>query len=187
MTESDKTNHIETGRFNGTVRPLQREDILQLKPILETWLKDSTTGEILPDEVAEDIEYMSRSLEGRNQREYLVAETAEGKVVGMIGLSPLKQALQEFVKTERPIELVNAYVDKDYREGRGVGSALVNKLTERAKEKGFTEILLDSGPRYEHTAWGFYDKQPGFQRVGIAKDLYGPGGDAPVWQRLLTT
>lgn len=139
----------------------------------------------LPAEVLDDLSSMANSLNGINDREYFVAETAGGRVVGMIGLSPLKQPLHEFSQTEKPIELVNTYVDKDYRAGMGVGSALVNRLVERATEKGFTEVLLDSGPRYEHTAWGFYDRLPGFQRVGLVEGLYGPGGNAPVWQKLL--
>lgn len=180
-----KVNNIEQGKFNGIVRTLQREDILQLKPILETWIRNMATHEIISEEVEEDLAFLEGSLDGSNGRQYLVAQTHEGKLVGVIGLSPLKEPLRQFATTERPVELVNAYVDRNYRKGQGVGTALVRALRERAKEHGFTEILLDSGPRYRLTGWGFWDKQPGFRRVGVARDLYGTGNDAPVWQRLL--
>lgn len=175
----------ESKKFEGIVRPLSRGDIPHLKPILETWIRNMTTHEILIYEVQEDSASLRASFKGGNSREYFVAQTPQGKVVGMMGLSTPKEPLYPFVTTATPVELVNAYVDRNYRAGQGVGSALVNKLVERAVFRGFTEILLDSGPRYRHTGWGFWDKQPGFRKVGIAKDLYGQGFDAPVWQRLL--
>ena len=181
-----KVNNIEQGKFNGIVRTLQREDIPQLKPILETWIRNMITHEILSEEVEKDSAFLEGSLDGSNGRQYLVAQTHEGKLVGVIGLSPLKEPLKQFATTERPIELVNAYVDRNYRGGQGVGTALVKALRERAEKQGFTEVLLDSGPRYRVTGWGFWDKQSGFRRVGVAKDLYGPRNDAPVWQRLLS-
>lgn len=180
-----KINNIEQGKFNGIVRTLQREDMPQLKPILESWIRNMLTHEIIPEEVGKDLAFLEGSLDGSNGRQYLVAKTHKGKLVGVIGLSPVKEPLRQFASTEKPIELVNAYVDRNYRGGQGVGTALVRGLRERAAEQGFTEILLDSGPRYRFTGWGFWDKQPGFRRVGVAKDLYGLGNDAPVWQRLL--
>jgi ribosomal protein S18 acetylase RimI-like enzyme len=158
----------------------------QLKPILETWIRNVVTHQILSEEVEEDLAFLKGSLNGSNGRQYLVAQTHEGKLVGVIGLSPVKQPLKQFAATEKPIELVNAYVDRNYRAGQGVGTALVGALRERAEKQGFKEVLLDSGPRYRFTGWGFWDKQPGFRRVGVAKNLYGPGNDALVWQRLLS-
>jgi ribosomal protein S18 acetylase RimI-like enzyme len=104
----------------------------------------------------------------------------------MMGLSPLKIALAKFSRTDKPIEIVNAYVHRDYREGQGIGTTLVNALTQRAISRGNTEMLLDSGPRYKNTGWGFWDRQPGFERVGLAKNLYGRGLDAPVWRKSLS-
>lgn len=176
---------IEARKFNGIVRPLNGEDLSHLQPILETWVRNMVTREIIVDEVKEDLTSLRESLGGKNGREYLVAQTSSNEVVGMMGLSVLKEPLWSFATTASPVELVNAYVHKDHRAGRGVGSSLVQYLVERATDRGFTEILLDSGLRYRNTGWGFWDRQPGFRRIGLAKRLYDPRWDTPVWQKLL--
>ena len=88
-----------------------------------------------------------------------MAQIPVGRVIGMMGLSNPKDVLIQFATTSSPIELVNAYVDRNYRAGQGVGTALVNRLIERVLEKGSTELLLDSGPRYKETGWGFWRTQ----------------------------
>lgn len=179
-----QTKPLETGRFHGTVRLLRENDLPSLKPILETWIHSRDTGELLPEEVEEDLQVMRDSCSGKNDRTYFVAE--EGRIVGVIGMKPPKDALKQLVTTENPVELVNAYVAADKRKGQGVGTALVQKLESEARLRGNTEIILDSGPRYKDSGWGFYDKLSGFSRVGIAVKLYGEGGDAPVWHKVLT-
>lgn len=169
--------------FEGEIRPLVINDLLEIKPILETWLKSRDTGEPLPDEVIETIETMQDSIKKENNRIYLVAKE-EGSVIGVIGYKYPDDTMRGFSRTENPAELINAYVNPEQR-GRGVGKALVDKLEEMAKSKEFTEIILNSGPRYKDTAWEFYDNLPGYQRVGIAKEYYGEGGDAPVWSKIL--
>lgn len=67
--------------------------------------------------------------------------------------------------------------------GQGVGTALINANQNLARSMGKKEILLESGPRHTHSGHPFYDKQPGFRRVGIIKDFYGPGADTVVWQK----
>lgn len=126
--DEDRQKPKETGKFNGVVRPPRMDDLVQLKPILETWIKNRTTGEPIPEEVEEDLQFL--------------------------------------------------------RGGNGIGTALVQALEETARQKGFTEVVLNSGPRYENTGWGFYDKLPGFRRAGVAVQFYGEGGDAPVWHKI---
>lgn len=169
-------------KFNGIVRPLKREDLPYLRRILEMWVR--WQGELLPEEVEDDMNQLRESLKGGNSR-YLVAETLDGRVVGMMGLVPEpKPEVKQHATTERPVELVRAYVDQDFRGGQGVGTALIRGIEKLAKSQGATEILLDSGPRYKESGHGFYDKQ-GYQRIGVNKDFYGEGGDAVVWQKLL--
>ena len=175
----------EKSYFSGTVRTLKEEDLTQLKPILDIWIKDRETGQRLPDEVEEDLQLMRESINGGNDRNYLVAEK-NGKVIGMIGFKNPDKRMIPFSRTSNPTELVNAYVDPELRKGRGVGKALVAKLEGDAGKKGFTEVILNSGPRYKDTGWGFYDKLPGYERVGVAEKYYGEGGDAPVWSKVLS-
>ena len=170
--------------FTGVVRLIREDDIPKLQPILETWIRDSDTHEPLPDEVASLMEAMRLSIDGKNDRVYLVAEASDKQVVGVMGFKNPDETMQAFAKTHNPAELVNAYVAQDQRGGKGVGSALIRGLETEARMRGYTEIILNSGPRYKETGWGFYDKQPGYERVGVAEKMYRTG-DAPVWSKVL--
>lgn len=181
------TIHMESGtkekeQFNGTVRPLQEEDIPALKQISEYWLRDN--GIIAQDEVEEDMATLRESLNVLSTKKMFVAQTKEGKVIGMMGLNTEpKQALQKFAKTDKPSELIVAYVHPNHRKGQGVGTVLINTAQNLAKSLGKKEILLESGPRNTQTGYPFYDRQPGFKRVGKIRDFYGPGLDTVVWQK----
>ena len=182
--QANEDGASERKPFSGEVRDFQESDIEKVRPILETWLIDRETGQPLPEEVEEDLDIMRGSLNGENQRHYFVAEE-EGKVLGVIGITPPREAMMPFATTSNPIELVNAYVSRDERAGRGVGTALVKGAEQEARSQGATELILNSGPRYENTAWGFYDRLPGFSRVGVAENFYAEGVHAPVWSKKL--
>ena len=172
--------------FAGAVRFIREEDVIRLQPILETWIRDRITHELLSDEVTGLMGSMRDSINGINDRIYLVAEGLDGQLAGVVGFKNPDETMRAFAETENPAELVNAYVAHDQRNGRGVGSALVRSLEKEAIRRGYTEIILNSGPRYKETGWGFYDKQPGYKRVGIAEQMYGVNGDAPVWNKVLS-
>ena len=175
-------NPAEKERFNGIVRPLQENDIPALRGILEYWLRDFEV--IAHDEVEKDISTLKESLNDESNKMMFVAENAEGKVIGMMGLAVLpKQELLQFAKTDSPSELIIAYVHPDHRSGKGVGTALINAIQDLAKVKGRKEILLESGPRNIHTGYPFYDRQPGFSRIGQIENFYGKGLHTMVWQK----
>lgn len=171
--------------FPGIIRLLRTEDIPQLKPILETWIRDRETQEPLPDEVASLMDAMGKSIDGENDRVYLVAQAPDDQVVGVVGFKNPDATMLSFAKTHNPAELINAYVAEDQRGGKGVGTALVRGLETEARSRGYTEIILNSGPRYKNTGWGFYDRLSGYERLGVAEKMYGEGGDAPVWGKAL--
>lgn len=183
--EPNGQDKSERQQFAGEVRNLQEADLASIKPILEDWLIDRETGNPVPEEVEEDLGIMRASLTGDNERKYFVAEEA-GKVIGVIGTTPPRESMMGFAQSQNPIELVNAYVSRDERAGRGVGRALVKGAEDEARANGATELILNSGPRYETTAWGFYDNLPGFSRVGVAENFYGEGVNAPVWSKRLS-
>lgn len=152
MTEADTNQHPpETGLFSGSTRRLLESDLPTIKPILETWIRQKETGEIIAEEVQEVLEYMRSSIDQQNDRTYFVAEEPDGKVVGVMGTKTPDELMCGFATTNNPTEMVNAYVSVDKRGGKGVGSALVRTLETEARAKGFTEIVLNSGPRYKDT------------------------------------
>ena len=186
---SDEIHNVsnEIPGFSGIVRLLESKDLVDLKPVLEEWIKDRDTGNPLPTEVEKNLQVMSASIGGGTDYTYFVATQVDGKAIGVIGMRPPEEKMMalDFLKTDKPVELINAYVSSFHRAGKGVGSSLVRKLEGEAIQRGFTEVVLNSGPRYKATGWGFYDKQPGYNRVGVAISYYGPGGDAPVWKKSL--
>lgn len=170
----------EKEKFVVQIRPLQEEDIAALREILEHWLQDD--GVVAQSEVEEDIETLRESLQSDSNKHMLVAQTADGRVVGMMGLSERpKPPLLRYVKTDNPGELIIAYVHPEFRRGKGVGTALINAVQALALSKEKKEILLESGPRNVETGYPFYDRQPGFRRRGVLRNFYGAGAHSMVW------
>lgn len=184
MTGEGEKISSEKPRFNGTVRFLRESDLPLLRPILETWVIDMDTREPIQEEIEDDLDIMRKSILHQNERKYFVAEAKDGKVVGVIGMALPGEQMRRFATTQNPVELVNAFVDANERRS-GVGTALVAKLEEEARKNGYTEIILNSGPRYKFSGWGFYQKLKDFIRLGAAKNYYGQGYDAQVWHNVL--
>lgn len=186
MSDTDDqqpSNPEQAIEFMGTVREAQPGDAEQLRPILETWIRDPETGQIIEEEVSSVVEAVTASTEGQTDTLFLVAEDAEDRIIGMMGLRAPSAEMQAFTTTENPAELINAYVDIEER-GSGAGRALLQKAEITAKANGHTELIVNSGPRYEQSGWPFWTKTFG-DPVAIQRDLYGPGRDAPVWRKEL--
>lgn len=165
------------------VREIRLEDLDSLQPILEFWIKTPGTQETIHSEVDGVIESIKDSVSGNGDKKFYVAVDTEGNVLGMMGISKPSKEMIEFIQTGKAVELINAYVDPK-RRGLGVGKKLVKSLEEEAKINGYEEIIVNSGPRYAQTGWGFWTSVYG-EPVAVQKDLYGPGLDAPVWQGFL--
>ncbi len=167
------------------IRLLRQDDIEIIRPILECWIRHWETGDIIPEEIDEIIKEMENSINNPNISTYLVAETPLDGVIGVVGFRPPTQEMLPFVTVDKATELTNFYVAEKHRGGKGIGTSLLNAIEQRAVKRGYEQIVLNSGPRYKETAWGFYDKM-GYARVGEVKDMYGPGVHAPVWSKTLT-
>jgi len=179
-----RNNNPEKGNgFDGIVRSVELRDLEQIQPILELWVRDRLTGTPLPDEVNSTLDAIASSIKGVRRRAYLVAQNTEGQVVGVMGLAEPNETMRRFATTPHPVEFINAYVDSQER-GRGAGRALAQELEQIARDAGYTEVLVNSGPRYRDSGWPFWTKLYG-EPVAIQKELYGPGGDAPVWRKSL--
>lgn len=181
-TRETPVNH--ESRFNGTVRSAEERDLIPLRPILETWVRDRNTKLVVQDEITRILEAVRESARGENDIVYLVAETSEGEVVGMMGLRQPEERMLAYTSTPLPAELINAFVHKDHRGGRGVGHALVNGLERIARARKHTEIVLNSGPRYQLSGWSSWNRLFG-NPIAVAANYYGEGGNAPVWRKEL--
>ena len=102
------------------------------------------------------------------------------KVLWIVWVKPIEDdEMRKFSKTSNPWELVNLFALKDSWVP-WVWKGLINTLKCNAKKLWYTEILLNSWPRYEK-AWWFYDKVL-WERVWEIKDRYWEWRDAPVWR-----
>lgn len=170
-------------RFAGDVRLLKESDIEVVRIILETWIRNSQTREIIHEEVSEVLSNMAKSVRHENKKTYFVAEE-HNQAIGIMGVVLPEADILAFGQTDQPIELVNAFVAKDHHGGRGVGRALVARIEEEMHHLGYTEMILSSGPRYKESGWGFYDAI-GFVRCGVIKDYFGSGFHAQIWRKTL--
>lgn len=174
---------LNKNKFSGITRQVKKEDLEVIKSILEFWFVDIETKEPIEEEIDKILDTIKNSIVKNDTTKYLVAEE-NGQVLGIMGLRPLTdERMKSFAQTENPVEFFNAYIDPKHRN-RGVGKALLEARKKLAKNLGYTEALLNSGPRYKETGWGFHNKMYG-PHVGIVPDCYGKGIDAPVWRKLL--
>ncbi len=167
-----------------TVRQMTAEDVVKTGPVLEQWVRDAESGQIISDEIAEIQKNMEDSVTGASSdKQYLVAENTEGEVIGVMGMAFPSAEMTEVAQSEHPVEIINAFVSGEAL-GQGVGGKLLENVFAVSKFIGATEVIVNSGPRYKDSAWNFYDKK--FNgRLTTLKDKYGPGLDAPVWSKLL--
>jgi len=159
-------------------RQINKEDLALIQIILEQWVRHWKNNQLIPEEIAGIIKNMENSLTSEDSSFY-IAETPKDGIIGVVGIKTPSEKMKEFTTSQKAVELVNFFVDKKHRGGKGVGSTLLRRIESEVIKVGKDQIVLNSGRRYQES-WGFYDKI-GFERVGIAKDIYGVGNDAPVW------
>jgi GNAT superfamily N-acetyltransferase len=168
-----------------SIRDVQPADLSQLRPLLESWIRDSETGQLITDEVNDTLLAIEGVANGTNQeRKYVVAESRDGRVLGIMGMIDANKKLTSLASTSgetHAVELINAFVSPEAR-GRGIGGLLVKNLVIVARGLAYDEVLVESGPRYKDTGWQFWTSIFG-EPVAVHKDAFGPGRDAPVWRK----
>jgi N-acetylglutamate synthase-like GNAT family acetyltransferase len=100
--------------------------------------------------------------------------------------SEMNQVMEQHfgdLEPHQTAELLNAFVDREYFRGGGIGRKLFERICQEASSNGKKFLVLNSGPRYMRS-WGFYDVMCDQDRGNIA-DLYGPGRDAKTWIKSL--
>ncbi len=78
--------------------------------------------------------------------------------------------------------IANIAVDEGFR-GRGIGSMLLEKAVDVAKEEGATYLVLEVRAS-NHAAQALYRKH-GFEVVGVRRGMYHDGEDGLIMERLL--
>ncbi|HXW47714.1 MAG TPA: ribosomal protein S18-alanine N-acetyltransferase [Streptosporangiaceae bacterium] len=122
----------------------------------EAWSRDMLTGELAQQPAS---------------RYYLVAEEAEGALVGYAGL---------LAATEQADVLTIAVATS--RWGHGIGSQLLAALVSEARRRGCSEMFLEV--RADNARAQRLYKWWGFSEIGIRRGYYQPSGtDAIVMRR----
>ncbi|MEK7602975.1 MAG: GNAT family N-acetyltransferase [Patescibacteria group bacterium] len=137
----------------------------------------------IPDEIDGVLATVKDSIDGKNDKLYVLAQDTDGNVTGMIGLMPPSDKMKSYT-SGNAVEIINAYISPDSQR-QGVGTFLLEQLFTHAKDNGITEIDVNSEPRYQESGWPFWNEHFG-NPVTLQKDQYGPGRDAPIWHKHLT-
>jgi len=166
------------------ISPLKESDIDQFDSILISHVRDSSTDEVIMDEVSEIKQYMRGATDEYGlRRTYLVARDQNGKVVGcMAYATPDPDMINHFniEGRDNSIELLNVFVSTDIFRGGGIGRKLINAICAAGKSEGKKQLLIHSGPRYQKS-WGFNDKVTD-QECGFIENKYGTGRHAKTWK-----
>lgn len=177
-----------------------------LIPVFRAWVKKRVTGEVQDKEIADIQARMRESLVNPEVARYFVMRDVFALPVGLVGVKLPDEMTSLAVTTERPLELINFFVHPKLN-GKGIGSTLLNTVIAYASTQGFTEVILNSGPRYMRSAWDFYNNR--LEQIGILINAYNAdpeaeksfaagvkidnlekrdilvNGHAPVWQQLI--
>ncbi|HAT68573.1 MAG: hypothetical protein A2481_02520 [Candidatus Yonathbacteria bacterium RIFOXYC2_FULL_47_9] len=127
-----------------------------------------------------DEEFLSELSENidSGKMHFYVAEK-DGEVIGVAGFREAPEYLHDYAETKNPAEL---YVVASQLQNEGIGSMLVQKVIDEAKNLYFTEIECYS-PETHSSSWKFYEKL-GFTRHGIIKDP-DDGYPGMLWRKII--
>jgi GNAT superfamily N-acetyltransferase len=118
-------------------------------------------GQLTYESSADDIARRIRGMNGSPEHAVFVAESAEGGVLGWIGLCVL-----HMVEADARVEVSGLVVDERTRS-KGVGRLLLDRGEEWAREKGCPQIGLRTNVIRER-AHAFYERQ-GYKHVKTQK------------------
>lgn len=130
------------------IRPIQQEDNEALARVIRSVLEEfgaAKPGTVYTDPTTDQLFELFQT----PQSAYFTA-LLDGEIVGGCGIYPTKGL------PEGCTELVKLYLAPATR-GKGVGKALMERCFEIAKEKGYTEIYLETLPEL-HIAVGLYER-----------------------------
>lgn len=128
-----------------------------------------------------DKEFLNELAENLDKHEmhFYVAEK-DDEIVGIVGFREAPEYLRLHAETKNPAEL---YIVASKTQKEGVGSFLVEKMLQEAKNLSFTEIECYS-PETHNSSWKFYE-QLGFTGGGIIKDP-DDGYAGMLWRKIVS-
>jgi L-amino acid N-acyltransferase YncA len=168
--------------FSGQIRNIREADLDSVRSILEEWQVDHHTGKVATPFINATLREIEKSIDGKNHRTYLVAETAGNHILGLMGINDQDINPSLTAEADKPVEIVSAYITHAARN-QGVGSALLDHLERLARDRGFTDIVVVSGSR-TRSGYPFWTKHYG-QPTMQDPDHYGPGEEQVVWSKHL--
>ncbi len=152
--------------FNMEIREYNQQDEAQVKNIFAQYWTDP-----------EFLEELLKNLNSTDCNFYIADK--EGEIVGVVGIRKAPNFLSVEADTKNPSEL---YVVASKIKNKGIGSLLVKKMIEVAKNLGFTEMLGYS-PETHNNSWPFYENL-GFTQGGIIKDP-DDGYPGMLWKKVI--
>ena len=141
----------DNSKLNFTVREIKKSDIQ--RGLFETLSNLSQVGEI-----NQDIERASKILheiEGNKLYKIFVAESESGQIIGSITLL----VEQKFIHNGGKVGHIEDVVTRKEFSGKGVGSSLVQKCIDVAKDEKCYKVILDCSD----------DNVPFYERAGFRK------------------
>lgn len=142
--------------------------------------KDKSAIEKIFTKYWTDEEFLSelaKNIDGCKMHFYVAEKDDE--IVGVAGFREATEYLRVYAKTKNPAEL---YIVASQLQNEGIGSMLVQKVIEEARNLCFTEIECYS-PETHNSSWKFYEKL-GFTRHGIIKDP-DDGYPGMLWRKII--
>ncbi|OIB00627.1 GCN5 family acetyltransferase [Paenibacillus sp. LC231] len=127
-----------------------------------------------------DIIYMNDWFQQHQDRYAVIVAEYDNEVIGWASLNPYSQRC-----AYDGVADLSIYIDRAFR-GKGVGSILLHRLEEIAKEKDFYKIVLFTFP-FNQNGQGLYHKL-GYRDVGVFEKqgvLDGKYVDVKIMEKLL--
>ena len=158
-----------------TVREMRKDDIEEIKQIYALYWPEEDFRNRLISRVEDFFKKTSEIIP--QEFSYFVADL-NSDVVGVAGVRNVPDHMRSFTVTDNPAEL---YIIATKILQNGIGSTLMNKVIDYAREKKYTELVLYSGETHSQY-WSFYDKI-GFNRV---QESIAPNGEkGMIWTKIL--
>lgn len=134
---------------NALIRQAAESDVASIIRLQRRWLEEGNVYGFVP-EGEEEV----RAALGP----YLLVAAVEGEVVGFVkGSVRVGEETAVMPGGESYVEVEDLYVAPEFR-GRGVGGELLNRLLERAGERGAAYALLYSASKNVHSVLRFYER-----------------------------